>query len=161
VIKDKRIQFALYVVLFTVFWNIIKYVAQIVLSGGHYIDSNTNEDLMVPLTIAIVTGYLFYLRSGSDINIKVAEAREVNGAVILDVRNVEEFKQGHIPGAVNIPADNIESVTQKIPDRDTPIYSYCLSGARSSKAVRTLKTLGYTNAINIGGINRYKGELEK
>jgi rhodanese-related sulfurtransferase len=160
-VKDKRIQFALYVVLFTVFWNIIKYVAQIVLSGGHYIDSNTNEDLMVPLTTAIVTGYLLYLRSGSDINIKVAEAREVNGAVILDVRNVEEFKQGHIPGAVNIPADNIESVTQKIPDRDTPIYSYCLSGARSSKAVRTLKTLGYTNAINIGGINRYKGELEK
>jgi rhodanese-related sulfurtransferase len=144
-----------------VFWNIAKYVVQIVLSGGHYIDSNSNEDLLVPLTIAIVTGYFFYLRNASDINSKVAEAREVAGAVILDVRNAEEFKQGHIPGAVNIPADDIESVTQQIPNRATPIYSYCLSGARSSRAVRTLKTLGYTNANNIGGINRYKGELEK
>ena len=44
---------------------------------------------------------------------------------------------------------------------DIPIYSYCLSGARSGRAVSALRAMGYVNATNIGGINRYRGELEK
>ena len=42
-----------------------------------------------------------------------------------------------------------------------PLFTYCLSGARSRKAVRTLKSMGYTNVINMGGINNYKGEMER
>ena len=49
----------------------------------------------------------------------------------------------------------------EIPDLDTPVYVYCLSGARSSRAVASLQNMGYTNVKNIGGINKYKGQIEK
>ena len=71
-----------------------------------------------------------------------------------------EYRSGHIPGAVNVPSEIIESVRKKIPDPDTPVFAYCLSGARSSKAVSAMKKMGYTNVRNIGGINRYRGEQE-
>ena len=104
---------------------------------------------------------LFDLLRGTDINNKLQEMREVKGAVLLDVRNADEYKSGHIPGAINVPVDSIESISKKVKKKDTPIYSYCLSGARSGRAVSALKAMGYTNATNIGGINRYRGELER
>lgn len=104
---------------------------------------------------------LFDLLRGADINSRLQEMRDVEGAVLLDVRNADEFRRGHIPGAINMPVDSIESIVKKVKKKDTPIYSYCLSGARSGRAVSALKALGYTNVINIGGINRYKGVLEE
>ena len=106
-------------------------------------------------------GLLFDLFRKTDINSRLEEVRDVKRAVLLDVRNADEFGQGHIPGAVNIPVDSIDKISGKVKKKDTPIYSYCLSGARSGKAVAALKAMGYTNVTNIGGINRYKGELEK
>ena len=103
--------------------------------------------------------FSFFL--GQDINGRLREMRDVKGAVLLDIRNPEEYREGHIPGAINIPLDNIESVQKKIKKVDTPIYTYCLSGARSSKAVRALKIMGYRNVTNIGGISRYRGKLER
>ena len=106
-------------------------------------------------------GLLFDLFRRKDINSRFEEVRDAKRAVLLDVRNADEFGRGHIPGAINIPADSIDRISGKVKKKDTPIYSYCLSGARSGKAVAALKTMGYTNVTNIGGINRYKGELEK
>lgn len=97
----------------------------------------------------------------TDINSKLLEAREVKGAVILDVRNADEFQEGHIPGAINVPVDRFEEIGKKVKKKDTPIYSYCLMGTRSSKAVAALKAMGYTNVTNIGGIRRYKGPIER
>ena len=106
-------------------------------------------------------GLISSLFRGKDINSKLQEMRGVERAVLLDVRNADEFRQGHIPGAINIPADSIDSIGRKVKEKDTPIYSYCRSGARSGRAAAALKALGYTNVTNIGGINRYKGRLEK
>ena len=106
-------------------------------------------------------GLLFDLFRRTDINSRLEEVRDVKRAVLLDVRNADEFRQGHIPGAINIPADSIDSIGRKVKEKDTPIYSYCLSGARSGRAAAALRALGYTNVTNIGGINRYKGRLEK
>lgn len=86
------------------------------------------------------------------------ECRNTSGAVLIDVREADEYAKGHIPGAVNIPLSLIESMPYI---RSCPLYLYCLSGARSRKAAGILKRMGYTNVRNIGGISSYKGEIEK
>ena len=95
----------------------------------------------------------------ADINQAVA-ARE-SESVLIDARDPKEYAAGHIPGSVNVPAGSIHMVDTEIPDLDTPVYVYCLSGARSSRAVASLQNMGYTNVKNIGGINKYKGHIEK
>lgn len=94
----------------------------------------------------------------TDINDAVAEWRQTPGAVLLDVREAEEFRSGHIPGAVNAPLPMIERVA--LP-KDRALFVYCLRGTRSLRAVRTLKRMGYQRAKSIGGIAAYKGPVEK
>lgn len=130
-------------------------------AGGTGSSAISGIDIFTPLTVGIVTGYLFFIAKSGDINAALEEARKTKGAVIVDVRSSEEYAQGHIPEAVNVSADNIEAIISVIPDKDTPIYTYCLSGSRSSRAARALKAMGYAHVVNIGGINKYKGELER
>lgn len=131
------------------------------MAGGTGSSAISGIDIFTPLTVGIVTGYLFFIAKSGDINAALEEARKTKGAVIVDVRSSEEYAQGHIPEAVNVSADNIEAIISVIPDKDTPIYTYCLSGSRSSRAARALKAMGYAHVVNIGGINKYKGELER
>ncbi len=70
----------------------------------------------------------------------------------LDVREREEWDEGHIPGAVHIPRGLLESrVEAAIPDRRAPVVVYCASGARSAFAAKTLEELGYTSVVNLAG----------
>ncbi len=69
-------------------------------------------------------------------------------AVILDVRDPDEYKAGHIPGAVHVSRGKLEfTIWDKITDKDTKIYVYCLTAARSALATKTLNDLGYRNAV--------------
>lgn len=104
-------------------------------------------------------GIFDFLR-GPDINQGVEEWKQTKGAVLLDVRSDGEYRQGHIPGSVNIPLDAMKNTAQKVPRKDTMIFVHCLSGGRSGQAVQILKQMGYTNVKNIGGINRYHGKME-
>ena len=104
---------------------------------------------------------LFNLAGGADINAGVKEFESTEGAVLLDVRTVDEYAEGHIPGSINIPLDTVASGLERIPDKDTPLFVHCLSGGRSGKAVAFLKKLGYTQVKNIGGINLYNGPVER
>jgi molybdopterin/thiamine biosynthesis adenylyltransferase/rhodanese-related sulfurtransferase len=94
--------------------------------------------------------------------IDVERAREHYGdavpAVFLDVREREEWDEGHIPGAVHLPRGWLESrVEQAVSDRTRPIIAYCASGNRSVFAARTLEELGYTDVVSLaGGINDWK-----
>ena len=97
---------------------------------------------------------------GPDINRGIEEWQNSPGALLIDVRNVDEYRGGHVPGSINIPLDRIDSVTKKAKDRDMRIFVYCLSGSRSGQAVRRMKQLGYTNTVNIGGFSRYSGRVE-
>ena len=82
--------------------------------------------------------------------------------VIVDVRHPEEYADGHIPGAINIVNENIKAQDPKeLPDKNQTIYVYCLSGMRSKIASGKLVYLGYTNVINIGGIDDWTGQIEK
>ena len=83
-----------------------------------------------------------------------------NNTILLDVRTREEYKEGHIPGSINVELDYIDSVTDVIKDKDSKIYLYCRSGHRSGIVLNRMKELGYTDLTNIGGIIHYKGELE-
>lgn len=71
-----------------------------------------------------------------------------NGAIIIDVRTVEEYNEGHISGAINIPVDTISEITY---DKNDKIIVYCASGVRSATAAKTLVDAGYTNVYNLDG----------
>lgn len=79
--------------------------------------------------------------------------------IILDVRTAEEYSEKHIPGAINIANESIgtEDIPE-LPDKDQLILVYCRSGNRSKQASEKLVKLGYTNIVEIGGINRWPGE---
>src|SRR6202008_2107760 len=77
------------------------------------------------------------------------EARDLmkkSGAVVLDVRESDEWRQGHIPEAVFIPRGFLElRIEEKVPDHKTPVILQCASGTRSLLAARSLRELGYEN----------------
>ena len=104
-------------------------------------------------------GFFDSLR-GADTNEGVREWQQSDGGVLLDVRTQGEYQQGHIPGSINIPGDSIYLIDTEVPDKETPLYVYCLSGYRSGQAVDLLKQLGYAHATNIGGIQGYSGKVE-
>lgn len=97
---------------------------------------------------------------GPDINQGAAHCAQDSGAVLLDVRTAQEYAAGHIPASRNIPLDQLDQAGERIPDRDTPLYVYCLSGARSRLAAARLRAMGYTQVRDIGGINGYRGRME-
>ncbi|AJR10026.1 rhodanese-like domain-containing protein [Photobacterium gaetbulicola] len=68
--------------------------------------------------------------------------------LIIDVRTHEEFIDGHLPGAINIPYEQIESLTTFAPDKSQSLFIYCRSGRRSGIAEATLSKLGYSNIFN-------------
>lgn len=72
------------------------------------------------------------------------------GAMIIDVRTKEEFKAGHIPGAINIPLNNLPTQLTSIP-KNKVIITCCASGMRSSSAKNLLQSKGYTTVYNGGG----------
>ena len=95
-----------------------------------------------------------------DINQGVQEYKNATGAVLLDVRTPQEYREGHIPGSQNVPLQQLDKVEEVTENKDTVLYVYCRSGARSRQAVSLLKHMGYTNVHNIGGIAAYSGKVE-
>jgi len=101
---------------------------------------------------------LFSFSKSNDINQMVAEKGE--STILVDVREQDEYASGHIPGAVNFPLSTLDRA-DLLWSVDTSLYVYCLSGARSGRAVQFLRSQGYTNVTNIGGINSWRGGVEK
>lgn len=103
---------------------------------------------------------LFDLLKGADINAGVEEFRNTPGAVLIDVRTPQEYRDGHIPGSRNVPLQTLEEVESIVADPDTPMFVYCYSGARSHQATAMLNRMGYRHVKNLGGITAWKGEIE-
>ena len=84
-------------------------------------------------------------------------------AVILDVREQDEYDAGHIPGAVLLPVGTIneETAASAIPEKDTVVLVYCRSGNRSKTASQALADLGYTQIYEFGGIKDWPYEVER
>lgn len=83
------------------------------------------------------------------------------GAALVDVRTPEEFRQGHLSGATNVPLDQIRRLAPgAFPDKTRPLLLYCRSGRRSQLALQELRSLGYTNVWNLGGMARAQKILQ-
>ena len=98
-------------------------------------------------------------------NITAQQAKQImdtqEGYVILDVREKEEYDQGHIPGAIVIPHTQVEAQAESVlTDKDQLILVYCRSGRRSKLAADVLVKLGYTNIKEFGGILDWPYEVE-
>ena len=103
---------------------------------------------------------LLDLLKSQNINQGIKEYQSVRGAVLLDVRTSREYMEGHVPESKNVPLQTIGKITALVKNRETPLYVYCYSGARSNQAVQLLRRMGYTKVTNIGGIASYSGKVE-
>jgi sulfur-carrier protein adenylyltransferase/sulfurtransferase len=84
--------------------------------------------------------------------VDAAAARAMPGAAWIDVREMDEWQEGHLPGAVHIPRGHLESrIEGVVPDRATPVVLYCASGVRTVFAAKTLGQLGYTDVHSLAG----------
>ena len=92
-----------------------------------------------------------------NINRGLKEYRATSGAILVDVREADEFQSFHIPGAVKVP---LSTISQTNLPKNAPLFLYCLRGTRSKRAAGILKKMGYT-VKSIGGISGYKGEVER
>ncbi len=92
--------------------------------------------------------------SADDVQRRLAKA----GATLLDVREKDEYRDGHLDGAISLPRGFLEMrVEETVPDKSTPIIAYCAGGTRSLIAARTLKEMGYTDVVSMtGGFTAWK-----
>jgi len=87
---------------------------------------------------------------------------ETQKAIVVDVRTLEEYNEGHIPNAISVPLETIENEAEaKLKNKDDLILVYCRSGRRSREAALKLIEKGYTNVIDFGGIQDWNGEIVK
>ena len=103
---------------------------------------------------------IFDLLKQPDINRGVQEYKNEKNAILLDVRTSQEYREGHIPGSKNVPLQQLDKLEELTENKDTVLYVYCHSGARSRQATNFLQYMGYTNVHNIGGITAYSGKVE-
>ena len=90
-----------------------------------------------------------------EINLKNIIAQ---GALVIDVRTVGEYKNGHIQGSLNIPLNDIQKATSWL-IKNIPIIVVCASGARSEVAKKILEFNGYEKVYNGGAWNNF-GEMK-
>ncbi len=104
--------------------------------------------------LAQVKGEIDELGS-SDVHGRIGEA---DGPLLLDVREQDEWEEGHLPGAIHVPRGNLESrVEALVPDRSREIVVYCAGGARSAFAAKSLVELGYESVQSMtGGFTDWK-----
>lgn len=82
-----------------------------------------------------------------ELNNKIAQ-----GAILLDVRSNQEYNEGHLQGAINIPDYELRNrVQREIPKKNQLIVIYCQYGGRSRNAYNMMKNMGYTNICNLSG----------
>jgi sulfur-carrier protein adenylyltransferase/sulfurtransferase len=81
-----------------------------------------------------------------------------DGVTVLDVREKDEYRDGHVDGAISLPRGFLEMrVEEAVPDKSAPIIAYCAGGTRSLIASRTLKEMGYSNVVSMtGGFTAWK-----
>ena len=96
-----------------------------------------------------------------DIDTGVKRARATKGAIILDVRQRDEYNFSHIEGARCLPLEQLSKAPSAMPDKTRPIFTYCYNGGRARKAAAQLRKMGYERVEDIGGIKNFSGRVAK
>ncbi len=103
----------------------------------------------------------------SQVTVKTIDAKEAKKMMenqenlVVDVREKEEYENGHIPNAILIPLSDIDNIKNKIPNKNTTIMLYCQSGKRALEAAEILIDKGYQNVYTFGGISSWPYEVVK
>lgn len=118
------------------------------------------------LAAVVCAGLFAFMHNGNANNLVSYDdlQKELNAKaiVLVDVRTQDEFNQGHIPGSILLPYDEVDKLAPAmLPDKAAKIVVYCRSGRRSAIAADALRQLGYSDVRDFGGINRWQGSLEK
>ena len=108
----------------------------------------------IALGVFLAMIYFLFVRRGS-ISGAVAKQLVEDGARLVDVRSPAEYASGHIPGAINIPVQELSDRIGELAPNDKPIVLYCQSGMRSASAVRFLKAAGYERVHNLGAMRSW------
>ena len=124
------------------------------------------KKICLALFILILSSSCIFSKGEGYKRISMDEAKTLmekeEGYILLDVRTKGEYESGYIPVAINIPLSDIdEKIISFLPDKSQMILVYCRSGNRSREASDKLSKLGYSNVLEIGGINAWKGEIVK
>ena len=124
------------------------------------------KKICLALFILILSSSCIFSKGEGYKRISMDEAKTLmekeEGYILLDVRTKGEYEIGYIPGAINIPLSDIdEKIISSLPDKSQMSLVYCRSGNRSREASDKLSKLGYSNVLEIGGINAWKGEIVK
>ncbi len=81
---------------------------------------------------------------------------------LLDVRTLDEYNSGHIPGSILVPLHALENeISSRVPDKNMAIVAYCATGRRSRRACEILIRLGYRSVYDLGGIGSWPHGIEK
>ena len=105
------------------------------------------------LTLMVFSGLIVFADDKNEVS-------QSFNPILIDVRTHAEWDDGHIETAIHIPLDKIlNTIEGVIEDKDQVIYLYCRSGNRSGQAEIALKSIGYVNAKNIGGIKEASANL--
>jgi rhodanese-related sulfurtransferase len=114
------------------------------------------------LVIAAIITVIFMIKKSGQISPKDALAYLKNSALVIDVRSPGEFNSGHLPTAINIPLDEIETALPRlVKDKNQVLLLHCQSGMRSGMAKQKLKGMGYTNVFNLGSYGRAESILKQ
>jgi rhodanese-related sulfurtransferase len=90
-----------------------------------------------------------------------AQQLQARGVTVLDVRTAAEFESGHVPGAVNIPHDQVATRAAELGAKGAPVLLYCRSGRRSGLAAAELARQGFTALYDLRSISDWPGPVEK
>ena len=111
--------------------------------------------IAVLVIMAVVAIVYLLLKHRSQISAETAVAHLKAGALVIDVRSPNEFKNGHLPNAINLPLEKLEAaLPSRFADKNQVLLLHCQSGMRSGVARTKLIRLGYANTFNLGSYTR-------
>jgi len=110
----------------------------------------------IPFAVVLVLTIAYiYMKRAGQISPRDAQEYLRNGAVLIDVRSMDEFESGHIIQASNMPLDRVEvMVPAAVKDKSKVLLLHCSTGVRSNIAKKKLEALGYKNVFNLGSFER-------
>jgi len=118
-----------------------------------------NPTILLVLVAALAA--FFILKRVSFVSAEAAQKLLRQGAIVIDVRSRQEFQEGCLPGAINIPLGELgDGLPRRVKDKNQPVLLHCLSGGRSGMARGQLKRMGYVNVFNLGSLARARRIVE-
>lgn len=109
---------------------------------------------VLAVVLLLVVGFLVLRGAGGGVSSEDAKQLVKDGAVLLDVRTTGEFSQGHLPGAINVPVQDLDQRLDELDPKKSYVV-YCRSGARSARAKRLLESKGFSGVSDLGAMSRW------